>query len=332
VLGRLNVLVTDYAWPSLDLEQEVLGAARLVDATGTTDEELLALARDADAILTNWRWVPPEVLDAALRCRIVCRYGIGVDNIPVARATELGIAVANVPAFCVDEVSEHTLALVLACVRRIVPFARGTAGGGWDVTAAWGLRRLAGSSLGLVGYGALARALAPKARALGMRVVAWTPRLVTADAGVEVASSLHELLAHADVVSLHAPSTPETKGLIGEHELAKMKPTAYLVNTSRGALVDEAALVRALDARSIAGAALDVLDGEPPADGHPLLGRPDVVVTPHVAFYSEEAVADMRRRAAQNALAALRGEVPADLVNPHVAASASFRLGACLCK
>lgn len=316
-----TVLVTDYAWPSLDTEREVLAAAdaEIVVAPIGDDDALVALSRNADAILTNWRRVPPAALEVAERCLVVARYGVGVDNIPVRRATELGILVANVPDFCVEEVSDHALALLLSSARRIVPFADASAAGRWEREIGHSMRRLRGQTLGVIGFGAIARALACKGQALGLRVLAHTPRLKTTDIdGVDVTHDLRRLLAESDYVSLHAPATPETRNLIGEEQLRLMKPTAFLINTSRGALVDEAALGHALRERWIAGAALDVLAAEPPSPDHPLLGTPGCLVTPHAAFWSEEAIAELQTRAAENVASVLRGEVPATVVNRNV--------------
>jgi D-3-phosphoglycerate dehydrogenase / 2-oxoglutarate reductase len=328
---RARVLVTDYAWQSLDIERGILsevGAELVVAEAG--DEALIEQARDVDAILTNWRRVPPEALDAAPRCVVVSRYGVGVDNIPVERATELGILVTNVPDFCLDEVSDHAMALLLACARRVVTFANSTAAGEWRLLELGrGLPRLRGQVLGLVGFGNIARALVPKARAFGLEVLAYTPRLQpgTLD-GVETTDDLGALLARSDYVSLHAPASPETRGLIGEAQLRQMKPTAYLINTSRGALVDEDALRRAVTEGWIAGAGLDVLSQEPPPAGHPLIAVDGIVVTPHAAFYSEASIAELQHKAARNVATVLRGEVPATVVNREVLDAPQLRLAA----
>ncbi|MEZ5098548.1 MAG: C-terminal binding protein [Thermoleophilia bacterium] len=329
-MSSRTVLVTDYAWPTLELEREILRAvdAELLVAETGGEEEIVALAPRADAILTNWKRLPPEALDAAPRCLVVSRFGVGVDNIPVARATELGILVTNVPDFCLEEVSDHAMALLLACARRIVPFARSTRDGVWGLELARGLPRLRGQTLGLVGRGGSARRLVPKARGFGLELVAYTPRL-TGDRlpeGVRAAGSLEQLLAVSDYVSLHAPATPETRGLIGEAELRAMKPTAYLINTSRGALVDEDALRRAVEAGWIAGAALDVLGEEPPVAGHPLLGLDGVIVTPHAGFYSEAAIAELSAKAARNVAEVLQGRVPEHVVDRAVLDGPSLRL------
>ena len=173
-----RVLVTDYAWPSLDIERRILGevGAELVVAETGEPDELVELADGCDAILTNWKKVPPGALDVAPGCLVVSRYGVGLDNIPVEHATELGILVVNVPDFCLHEVSDHAMALVLACARRVARYARETREGTWRLDGP-GLPRLSEQTLGLVGFGNIARALVPKARGFGMRVLAWTPRL-----------------------------------------------------------------------------------------------------------------------------------------------------------
>jgi D-3-phosphoglycerate dehydrogenase len=326
-----RVLVTDHAWPSLDIERQILAdvGAEVIEAERGDEAELIALAPRADGILTNWSRIPPGALDVGPHCVVVSRYGIGVDNIPVERATSLGIVVANVPDFCVDEVSDHTMALLLACSRRIVRFARATSLGVWSLAeTARGMPRLRGQTLGLVGYGQLARAVAAKAVPFGLDVIAYTPRLSPGalGAGVTATNDLTHLLRQSDFVSLHAPATPPTRHLIDEGALALMKPTAYLINTSRGALVDEAALARALHDGSIAGAAIDVLDEEPASPEHPLLGLNNVIVTPHAAFYSEEAIIDVRRRAASHVASALRGQVPEHIVNSQVLSQPTCRL------
>jgi D-3-phosphoglycerate dehydrogenase len=203
-----------------------------------------------------------------------------------------------------------------------------TRDGRWDLAAIRGFPRLRGQTLGLVGFGKIARTLVLKAQGFGLRVLAYTPRLSPGERdGVELTNDLDRLLGESDYVSVHAPATADSRGLIGEAQLRRMKPTAFLINTSRGALVDEAALERALSEGWIAGAALDVLSEEPPPPNHPILRLNNVIVTPHAAFYSEDAIADLQMKAAQNVATALRGEVPATLVNPGVRNSPAYRLG-----
>ena len=300
----LRFLITDYAWPSLDEERRVLdpvGGELVVAETGDEDE-LVSLAGDVDAILTCWKLVTPAVLDAAVpRCRVVSRYGVGTDNIAVDHATALGMAVTRVPDYCVEEVADHTMALLLASARRVAQFDRAVRGGVWDNAGSGFIPRLRGQTLALIGFGQIGQAVGERAAAFGLDVVAWTRNS---------SESLHDVLAAADYVSLHVPLTEETRGIIGAAEFAAMKPTAYLVNTSRGAVVDEQALVAALAHGTIAGAALDVLTHEPAAPDNPLLRLDNALVTPHAAFSSEASTAEVARKAAQNALDVLEGRTP----------------------
>jgi D-3-phosphoglycerate dehydrogenase len=324
----VNVLVTDHSFPDLSIEERVLaelGAGLTLAETGV-EAELVELAPDADAILTNWRPVTAAVLDAAVKCRTVARYGVGVDNIDVAHATELGILVSNAPGFCTDEVADHTIMLLLALVRGLVPLTSDVRAGGWDNRAGGLPWRLRGKTLGLVGLGEIGVAVAERARALGLEVVAYRRTPAPAPAGVRVVTALPELLASADIVSLHLPLTPATRGLIGRAELALMKDQAILLNTARGALVDTEALLEALDAGLLGGAGLDVTDPEPPPAGHRLREHPGILLTPHAAFYSAGSVAEVSTRASGHVAQVLRGEVPAHLVNPEVLDSPRLRL------
>lgn len=328
-MPNFHVLITDYAWPSLEIERGILAAASaelLVAQTGD-EAELLTFAPHADAILTCWKRVSPALLDAAPNCRIVSRYGIGLDNIPVDHATALGILVTNVPDFCLDEVSDHTLALILACARRIVTFDRAAHAGKWSLAAELPIPRLRGQTLGLLGFGNTARALAPKAAAFGLRILAYGPRLAPDAAAPwgDTTRDLDLLLRTADYLSIHAPLTPETKGLLNAAALRRMKPSAYLINTARGAIVDEAALLAALTEGWIAGAALDVLAQEPPPPGHPFLALDNVILTPHAAFYSEAAIADLAAKAAGRVAAVLTGTLPESIVNPAVLTQPNLR-------
>jgi D-3-phosphoglycerate dehydrogenase / 2-oxoglutarate reductase len=324
--ARMRVLVTDVAWPTTDVEARVLAAAGvdLVLAPSGDPAELVRLAADADAILTCFAKVTAEVLDAAPRCRTVARYGVGVDNIDVVRATELGVVVSNVPVYCVDEVADSALLGILALARRLLPLTRDVAAGRWGGDVPGAGTRLRGKVLGLVGLGVIGSALAARAQVLGFDVIAYdlSGRPVP---GVRVVDSLDELLAEADAVSLHVPLTERTHHLIGAAQLKAMKPTAWLVNTARGPLVDTGALLAALNAGDIAGAALDVTDPEPlPAD-HPLRTRDDVVLTPHTAFSSDGSLAELATRAATNVVDVLQGRVPATVVNPDVLGSSALR-------
>ncbi len=325
-----RILITDIAWPDLEIEKEVLAAVdgEVMLAGDGTPEEIIALAPQADAILTCWKDVPAEALDIAPNCQMVSRYGIGLDNIPIGRATELGMLVTNVPDFCLEEVSDHVMALLLATARQLFPLARTPERSGWTRETPRPIPRVKGQTLGLIGFGNIARALVPKALGFGLSVIAYTPRLRPQDApqGVEVTNDLSEMLAASDYVSIHCPLTEETAHLIDDAALAQMKSDALLINTSRGGVIDEEALTRALREGRIGGAALDVTDPEPPSADNPLLTLENVIVTPHAAFYSVAATAELARKAAENVVTVLRGEVPKTVVNAKVLDQENCRL------
>ncbi|HET6323913.1 MAG TPA: C-terminal binding protein [Planctomycetaceae bacterium] len=314
-----RVLITDRAWPDCSLERSLLASvgAEVVEAPQSDEATLIELARDADAIGTNWAQVTDEVIRAASRCRIVARFGIGLDNIAVTTATEFGIPVTNVPDYCVPEVSDHALALLLAAARNVAFFHQRTKAGEYQLSAGPAMRRLSGATLGLIGFGQIARALFPKARALGMNVLAHSRRLDDGGTGCRMVS-LDELLTQSDFISLHAPLSESTHHLISRPQLARMKPTAWLINTSRGGLIDAAALLEALNAGRIGGAALDVFEPEPPDLSDALYRDERVIVTPHAAFLSEESLREVRTRASRQMADALRGARPENVVNPEV--------------
>lgn len=317
--ARFRVLMTDRAWPDTTIEQSVLSEAdaELIEATATDEATLVGLAKDVDAIATNWAKVTDAVVRSCSRCQIVARLGIGIDNIAVATATELGIPVTNCPDYCVSEVSDHALGLLLACARRIGFFHLRTKRGEYNLGAAPLMRRLSGQTVGLVGLGRIAQALVTKLRALGFKLLAYTPSGSDHGTGCQMLP-LDELLEHSDYISLHAPLLPETRKLINAERLRRMKPTAYLINTSRGGLIDATALWDALQAGKLAGAALDVFEPEPPDLNEPLYRDERVIVTPHAAFVSAESLEQMRRQAMEQVVQALRGERPNNLINPQI--------------
>ncbi len=326
-MHRHRVLLTDYAWPDVEIERELLRSidADLVVAPATDAGTLTELAADVDAILTCWAQVPAAVIEAAPRCRIISRLGVGLDNIDVAAATRRGIVVTNVPDYCVHEVAEHTLALLLALARKVAYFHRETKAGRYDRNTGPAIRRLAGQTLGIIGLGRIGREVARRAVGLGLKVTA-NGRVRCADqepppdrsgphSGPYESCDLSELLARSDFVSLHLPLTPETHHVIDTSALARMKPTAYLINTARGGLIDHAALATALNAGQIAGAALDVQDPEPPDLSQPPFNDPRVIVTPHAAFLSQDSLRELRKRATGQVIDCLCGRTPPNVVN-----------------
>jgi D-3-phosphoglycerate dehydrogenase len=314
------VAVTDHVFPDLDQERELLGRdgheLRFGGNASTVDEVRRAVA-GADAVLNCYAPMPAEVIDDLEGCVVIARYGIGLDTVDMDAATARGIVVTNVPDYCIDEVSDHALALILSLARGVVRLDRRVHAGSWTPTDARPLHRLRGRTAGLVGFGRIARALATKLSSIGFRIVATDPFL-TDDAireGDAEPLELGELLATADVVSIHAPLTAESRHLIGRRELAAMRPGAILVNTSRGPLIDVEALRSALADGRLGGVGLDVLETEPPAADDPLLARDDVVLTPHAAFYSEESLRELQRKAVEQVVEALAGRRPPYAVN-----------------
>jgi len=270
------------------------------------------VARDADAILVTYAKLPGELLRQLRRCKAIGRFGLGVDNIDIAAAAELGITVTYVPDYCMQEVSDHAMALLLALARKVPQSNALVQAGRWDMPAVVPIHRLAGRVLGLVGFGNIPRALAPKAKAFGLRVVAHDPNVsqpALAAAGVE-SMSFDRLLEISDFVSIHAPLLPVTRGLFNAEVFGKMKQGACLINTARGPLVDEDALLAALDSGRLAGAALDVVAVEPLPKQSRLIGRDNVVLTPHTGFYSVEALNELQTKCAADVARVLSGEKP----------------------
>jgi len=319
-MQQFLVALSDAPFPSLEPVREALSkvGAELRLAEASTPEAIVQVARDADALLVTYAKITAEMIRQMRRCRIVSRMGIGTDNIDIAAATDAGMVVTKVPDYCLDEVSDHTLALLLALARKIPLANSRVQAGHWEMAAVVPIHRLRGSILGLVGFGRIAQLVAPKAKAFGLRVVAYDPYIspeALARADVE-GVDLAELLKLSDYVSIHSPLTADTQGLFNADVFGQMKPGAYLINTARGPIVDEAALASALDAGQLAGAALDVLSQEPPG-ASPLFGRDNVILTPHMSYYSVESLADLQIKAAEEVVRVLTGQRPHNPVYPE---------------
>src|SRR5215470_656037 len=319
--NKAKVVLTDYVWESLDVERKLLdGLADLVPLKTKKPDEFIGEAQDCDALLNTYAGpITSEVMALMPKCRIIARYGIGVDTIDLEAATKAGIIVTNNPTYCIEEVAEHTMALILACARKVALYDRLVRGGRWEVPPGKPMFRLSGRTLGLVGFGNIGRQVALRAAAFGMRVLYFDPIVAEGQSGAPGKSvALADLLRESDFVSLHPPLTPQTRRMIGDEALSRMKPTAFLINCSRGPVVDTEALVRALDAGRIAGCALDTVDPEPLSDPHPLRGRDNVIVTPHVAWYSEQALVGLQAGAPSEVRRVLTGEWPVNVVNRDV--------------
>lgn len=308
----------------------------------TTQEELISACSEADAIVALGIRITPgyvfsaKVIENLNRCRVIALTGIGYDNVDIASATEKGICVANNPYYCLEEVSDHTMALILACARRFYQLFPDVKNGKWGTQADYldalkPLHRLSGQTLGLVGFGNIARALVPKARAFGFRIIAYAPHVpnILFETFKVQPATFDQLLEESDFVSLHTNLTLQTRHMMGLAQFKKMKPTAYFINTARGELVDEGALHTALSEGLIAGAGLDVLESEPPNRDNPLLKLDNVLITGHFAYYSEESREKLFRWPWEEAVRILEGKWPEGLVNPQVRERFGARWGAC---
>ncbi|MDR9382022.1 MAG: C-terminal binding protein [Natronomonas sp.] len=316
-MTSFTVVVTDHDFESLDIEEALLGdVATICDLSESSESEFGAALAEADGVLNLRRNLNSERIADMQGCRIIARYGIGVDNIDADAAAEQGIYVTNVPNYCDEEVSDHAMALLLAIARGVMAYDKSVAEGEWDRDVATPLHRLSTQTAGIVGFGAIGRALGRRLDALGFTVLASDPFLSEEDVSDEPASlvSFETVLAESDYVSIHSPLTEDTRGMFDADAFKAMKDDAALINVARGPIVNEGALLDALEDGSIGAAGLDVSDSEPPAVDSPLRDHPDIVTTPHVAWYSEEANDQRRYEAAQCVSAVLADETPNNVI------------------
>jgi D-3-phosphoglycerate dehydrogenase / 2-oxoglutarate reductase len=316
-----KVVLTDYVWESLDVEKKILaGLADLVPLQTKQPGDFLAQAADCDALLNTYAGpITADVMAKMPKCRIIARYGIGVDTIDLDAATAAGIIVTNNPTYCIEEVAEHTMALLLSAARKITFYDRQVRAGLWAVPPGKPIYRLSGSTLGLVGFGNIARQVALRAAAFGMRVLYADPFIQDGQFDAPGRKmELSAMLRESDFVSLHPPLTPQTRKMINDEAFSHMKSSAVLINCARGPVVYTDALVRALDAKKIAGCALDTIDPEPLPDSHPLRGRENVIINPHAAWYSEQAMVGLQSGAPNEVRRVLAGEWPVNVVNRAV--------------
>ena len=322
-----KALITDYVWPNIDVESQVLraGGVEPVVAPDTSESTLSNLAADADIIMFCFAQVTKNVLESAEKCRVASRYGIGVDNIDIPTATNLGIVVTNVPDYCMDEVTDHAIGMILALNRRLGQHDAQVKDGGWaNVTLDQPMHRTRGATLGILGFGRIGRAIATKAVGFGMNIVAFDPLIqpgqnipIDDENNVEIIS-FQNVLKRSHFITVHTPLTPETEGMIGPDELKSMMPGSIIVNCARGGIIQEQALADALHSGHLAGAGIDVVEPAPPPKNHPLLSAPNIIITPHTAFFSQASTIELERRTAQEALRVLNGNPPENLINPQV--------------
>ena len=337
-----KVVVTFYAPGIVPTYDELLTklGAEVEKTFCATEEELISACSEADAVIALGIRITPgyifslKVIENLNKCRLIALTGIGYDNVDIAAATEKGICVANVPYYCLEEVSDHAMALILACARKFYQLLPDIKRGKWSTQADYlsalkPLHRLSGQTLGLIGFGNIARTLVPKARAFGFRIIAYAPHVPSILFKTFKVESveLDKLLEESDFVSMHTALTSETKHMMGLKQFKKMKPTAYFINTARGELVDERALYTALSEGLIAGAGLDVLESEPPGLDNPLLKLSNVLITGHFAYYSEESREELFRWPWEEVARVLQGEWPQGLVNPQVKERFSVKWG-----
>ena len=321
-----KVMMTDSVFPDFELEKEEISKidATLSLATYEGEAEMVAVLQEADGLINHFAPMTRSVMGQLPRCRVISRCGVGFDNVDVAAATDLGILVAHVRDYCIEEASTHTFALILACARRLFPIDRSVRAGRWDHSAGRPMHDLTTQTLGIVGLGKIGTGTAKKARAFGLRVLAFDPYAKGVDAEIELVP-FDRLIQEADYVCIHAALTDETRGLFSEEVFARMKSTAYLINGARGPIVNEDALERALSEGIIAGAAVDTMAEEPPGSDHPLLKLENFIVTSHVSWYSEESTSLLRRENARAVVDTLNTGRPKYLVNPEALDKAEKR-------
>lgn len=320
--NKYKVVITEAEHESFEPEKEELNkvGAEVVVGQCKTEDEIIKIAKDADGLIVQYASITRRVIKSLKKCKVISRYGIGVDSIDVEAATEHGIWIVNVPEYCIDEVSDHTIALALACVRKVLMLDNAVKRGIWDFKISTPIFRLRNMKLGLVGFGNIARMVSLKAQAFGLIVVAYDPYIsssVMAQNNVKKVG-LEDLLKEADIISLHLPLTKDTKYMFTEKEFKIMKNRAFIINTARGPLIKENDLYRALNEKWIAGAGLDVIEKEPIDLNNNLLKLDNIIITPHVAFYSEESLKDLQRSAAKGVAQVLNGETPSSIVNKEV--------------
>jgi D-3-phosphoglycerate dehydrogenase len=317
-----KVVITDHDYPDLDQERKVFGAIGVEFVAGQCKDEdaVIALARDADALLNEYAKLTPKVIEALENCKIIVRYGIGVDNVNIPAATKAGIMVCNVPTYGIHEVSDHVVGLFFSSIRKIPAMSETVKKGRWDCNLGRPIYRIHGKTLGIAGFGNIARMVVQKLAPWNIKVLGYDPFIsesVFKSHGVEK-TSFEQLLNESDFVSAHVPHTAETFHMFSYERFKQMKRGAIFINTARGPLVDEDGLYRALQEGWLAGAALDVMEKEPPDPGHPLLSLPNVIITPHMAWYSVESAVDLQRMAAEEVARVLKGEEPLWCLNREV--------------
>lgn len=321
-MNRWKVVISDYYYKNLDQEKAILASvdAELLSYHCKTEDEVIQAAADCDALICQFAPITRRVIESLRRCKVIVRYAIGVDNIDLKAAEEWRIIVCNVPDYSIDEVSNHVIALLLDCCKKLTYMAGQTKLGNTSYTMIEPLSRMEGRTLGLMGFGRIARVVARKMSGFGLNIIAYDPMMDTAAAQQLNVSpvSFQELLAQSDYISIHCPLTQETHHLFDRQIFEQMKPTVIFINTARGAIVKEEDMVAFLREHEFAMAGIDVTETEPVPTDHPLLKLNNAVVTPHVAWYSVESVLSLQRKVAEEVAGVLSGQPPRHPVNHPV--------------
>ena len=314
-----RVVITDCDHGSIEEEKEEFRQleAELILAQVQGEKDLIRICKDADGLLNQYALLTRKVLESLPKCKVISRYGVGVDSVDLKAATDLGIIVANVPDYCMDEVASQTVAMILTLTRKTAFFDRKVKSDEWDFHLGIPIYRIKGKTLGLVGCGKIGLEVARRISAFGVKVITFDPYLEKAPEGIEL-KDFDTVLKESDFISIHCPLNDSTRHLIGEKEFKKMEKKPLLINTSRGPIVDERALLQALGEGLLSGAGLDVLEKEPPDSQSPLLKMENVVLSPHVGFYSVESISELKRRTAKNVSEVLTGRRPGSVVNREV--------------
>jgi D-3-phosphoglycerate dehydrogenase len=320
-LGKFKVVITDSDYGSHEIEEEILFSvgADLVKFQCKTEDDIIRCCSDADGLLNQYAPITRRVIENLQRARIIVRYGVGVDNIDVNAATERGIFVANV-IYDITDVADHTLSLILSLSRKIIWADRNVKENRWDWKSVQPISRLKDKTVGIIGFGRIGRKVAQRLKGFEVKILSYDPYVpeeIFREYGVEKVD-FETLIKESDIITVHTPLTDETRHMIGEKELRSMKREAILINVSRGGIIDEKALYKALKERWISGAGLDVLEVEPPSKDNPLLRLDNVIITPHMAWYSNKSLDEIRRKAAEEVARALSGQIPMNLVNRDV--------------
>jgi D-3-phosphoglycerate dehydrogenase len=314
-----QVVITDCDHGSIEEEKEEFSqiGAKLILAQVQEEKDLIRVCKDGDGLLNQYALLSRRVLENLPKCKVISRYGVGVDSVDLKAATDLGILVANVPDYCIDEVANQTLTMILALIRKTAFFDQKVKSGQWDFHLGIPIHRTRGKTLGLIGCGKIGLEVAKRISSFGVRVTAFDPYLKNVPEGIEP-KDFDSILKESDFISIHCPLNDSTRHLIGEEEFKKMQRKPLLINTSRGPIIDEKALIQALEEGLVSGAGLDVLEKEPPDSRNPLLKMGNVILSPHVGFYSEESISELKRRTAKNVSDVLLGRGPGSVVNPEV--------------